>query len=97
MNYNTTQYGATLIIIIFAIVAWTADTFQIGYGKHISDYVKLRIPPRIGWILYECPNIIWISYYLINGSITLNSHLIPILLFTIHYLNRDLIYPFTIS
>lgn len=54
--------------------------------------MKIALPPRIGWIIYECPNLIWFLIYLKEFSINLNT--LPIILFITHYINRVIIYPF---
>ena len=57
------QLIAKIIILGFTFAAWLADTLKIGYGKHLSHYMKLTLPAKIGWILYECPNLLWFLYF----------------------------------
>lgn len=53
--------------------------------------MKLTLPPKIGWILYECPNLVWFIIYL--PQIKFDIQRLPIILFVIHYFNRVVIYP----
>ncbi|CAD8116194.1 unnamed protein product [Paramecium sonneborni] len=89
------QFISIIIILGFSFAAWTADLLKIGYGKHLSHYMKLTLPSKLGWILYECPNLIWFIYFLSDIKFDLNS--LPIILFVTHYFNRVIIYPLRLS
>lgn len=88
---EATHYLAIFIMLCFSVAAWLSEKVSIGYGKHFSHYLRLSIPPRFGWFLYELPNIVWVLYFL--PSLEIGPNAIPYALFSIHYFNRDLIYP----
>lgn len=80
-----------LIIIAYTLFGWlVAVGIKIGYGRLKNRWLKLEFPPRISWFLFEVPNLIWAAYFLFYLGDSLSAGYI---LFIIHYINRDIIYP----
>jgi hypothetical protein len=48
-------------MISFCFGAWSK--VDIGYGKHINSLLKITIAPRLGWFIFEVPNLIMASYF----------------------------------
>lgn len=77
------------------------------FGKHSSgnsNPIWNRGPtmnPKFSWFLFESPNLLWSIYAYLNRNIevfdasTANACLLS--LFTIHYINRCIIYPLRMS
>lgn len=68
------------------------------YGRHVSTKWGYLIKARIGWILMECPVLIFIFYFVLSGSKP--SNLVSwalLLVFTAHYFHRIFIFPFRIK
>lgn len=68
------------------------------YGRHTSRNWGFTIPNREGWILMEIPApVIFLIYFISGKAVKDPVVLIIATLFTIHYVNRSLIYPFRIK
>jgi 3-oxo-5-alpha-steroid 4-dehydrogenase 1 len=64
------------------------------YGKHSSRQWGAMIPNRTGWIIMELPALIIFALYFISGINEKNVVMwILFMVWTIHYLNRSLIFP----
>ena len=80
-----------LIVLTYTALGWLVLTgIKLNYGRLSSSISKIYLSPKIGWFIFEIPNLIWACYFLfyLGNSITL-----PYILFIIHYINRDIIYP----
>ena len=80
-----------LIVLAYSAMGWLVLTgIKLNYGRLSNSIAKVYLSPKIGWFIFEIPNLIWVCYFLfyIGDSITL-----PYVLFIIHYINRDIIYP----
>lgn len=71
------------------------------FGKHSSDNWGPTINPKLAWFLFESPNLAWSLYAYRNrnheifGASKANACLLS--LFTIHYINRCIVYPLRMS
>jgi 3-oxo-5-alpha-steroid 4-dehydrogenase 1 len=68
------------------------------YGRHSERKWGIAVPNRLGWILMELPVLLIFQFFFWTGSAkkTLASCII-LLFFSMHYINRSLIYPFRIK
>jgi hypothetical protein len=79
------------IVIGSSILGWIVLTgIKIGYGRLKDSISKIEFSPKIGWFIFEVPNLIWALYFLfyLGDSLTISYTL-----FIIHYINRAIIYP----
>jgi len=68
------------------------------YGRYTTPKWGITISNRTGWILMEVPALLVFLYFIASGKADKNAVVwIIVLLFTIHYTNRSLIYPFRIK
>ncbi len=67
------------------------------YGRYSTRKWGVTIPNRVGWILMELPALLLFLYFVLSGNPIRNPVVwIIVTLFSIHYVNRSLIYPFRI-
>jgi 3-oxo-5-alpha-steroid 4-dehydrogenase 1 len=67
------------------------------YGRHATRNWGITIPNKAGWILMELPALLIFIYFVTQGKADKNAAILIIAaLFTFHYINRSLIYPFRI-
>lgn len=79
------------IVVGYSILGWLVLTgIKINYGRLSNSLAKVYFSPRIGWFVFEVPNLIWAAYFLFYLK---NPLTLPYALFIIHYINRDIIYP----
>ncbi len=65
------------------------------YGRHSRKDWGPMIPNRLGWILMELPSLImFISFFLLGPNQMSFPMLIFFLLYSVHYANRSIIFPF---
>jgi 3-oxo-5-alpha-steroid 4-dehydrogenase 1 len=68
------------------------------YGRHSSKKWGVTISNRMGWVFMELPALLPFLYFVISGTGEKNAVVWTIvLLFSLHYINRSLIYPFRIK
>ena len=68
------------------------------YGRYTTRKWGKAISNRAGWILMEVPALLVFLYVVVTGKADKNAVVwIIVLLFTLHYTNRSLIYPFRIK
>lgn len=86
------MYNLCLAIVLgYSALGWLVLTgIKLNYGRLSNSIAKVYLSPKIGWFLFEIPNLIWAAYFLLYLG---NSLTLPYLLFIIHYINRDIIYP----
>lgn len=88
-------YTCIAIVVANMTIGWTVLLgTPIYYGRLSSSLSKILINPKIAWFLFEVPNLIWVFYFLLfkHASVSLG-----LLLFTIHYINRDILYPLSLK
>jgi 3-oxo-5-alpha-steroid 4-dehydrogenase 1 len=68
------------------------------YGRHSSKKCGITISNRMGWVFMELPALLPFLYFVFSGNGEKNVVVWTIvLLFSMHYINRSLIYPFRIK
>jgi protein-S-isoprenylcysteine O-methyltransferase Ste14 len=94
---NTAQYYLLIKIwIAFGIILFPLLlSITAPYGRHSRKDWGPMIPNRLGWIIMELPSLIMFVVFFLVGPNPVNSvTLIFFLLYTIHYFNRSIIFPF---
>ena len=75
--------------------------FIVFWSILASSTSQFTMNSRLGWFLFECPNLVWVAicYQKRNeeNSFIDSSSAILLSIFTIHYINRSIIYPLRIS
>uniref|UniRef100_A0A914XDB7 3-oxo-5alpha-steroid 4-dehydrogenase (NADP(+)) n=1 Tax=Plectus sambesii TaxID=2011161 RepID=A0A914XDB7_9BILA len=77
--------------------------FKATYGRYGSEssLAKISLPARWAWFIQEAPSLAFPLYFLLasgsQGAGFLSSNTIVLLMFTAHYLQRTLIFPFLIK
>ncbi|MFC2080589.1 DUF1295 domain-containing protein [Bacteroidota bacterium] len=65
------------------------------YGRHSRKGWGPMIPNRLGWVIMELPSLIMFATFFFLGPNQINLPLaIFLLLYTAHYINRSIIFPF---
>lgn len=87
----------------YIVYAWFAVGFftffyllkvPAPFGRHTSDAWGPMMDNRIGWIIYEIASPIFFGFFLLTGSLDMNTTLYVLLaIWFTHYFNRSLIYP----
>ncbi|MEI6124482.1 MAG: DUF1295 domain-containing protein [Bacteroidota bacterium] len=100
--FSITQYTFDL-----AAICWMASgllifgllfKFTAPYGKFISTKWGAMVNNRAGWIIMEAPPLLLFSFFFFMGHNFLNPVcMVLYLLWMMHYINRDLIFPFRIK
>ena len=93
------EYTFNIIIICWIltglIVFGVLFKITAPYGKFISNKWGALINNRLGWIIMEAPPLLLFSFFFFWGNNSKNLVCLAIyLLWMIHYINRDLIFPF---
>jgi len=96
-----------LVLLFISPPLYLLLRYQITapFGKHSSSNSSRNwgptVNPKISWFIFELPNLLWSIYAYWNRNVevfaasTANACLLS--LFTIHYLNRCIIYPIRMS
>ncbi|KAL3308838.1 3-oxo-5-alpha-steroid 4-dehydrogenase 1 [Cichlidogyrus casuarinus] len=69
----------------------------MGKLKVKSKANSLSVDPKLGWCLQELPSFVIPFWTLVNSSDAGLRRMIPLLLMSVHYFNRAIIYPFSQS
>jgi 3-oxo-5-alpha-steroid 4-dehydrogenase 1 len=84
----------TLACLIFPILLFVTAP----YGRHSTRKWGVTISNRVGWILMEIAALLVFLYFIATGNSYKNVVVwILVSLFTLHYINRSLIYPLRIN
>jgi len=85
--------------IILACIIFIVMLFITApYGRHTTTKWGITISNKTGWILMEIPALLMFLYFVFSGSSEKNMVVwIIVILFSVHYTNRSLIYPFRIK
>ena len=85
-------------IAIGVIIFITLLVVTVPYGRHNRPGWGPKLPKRLGWILMETPSlyIMWVYYFLFNGFENLVL-IVFLVLWSIHYTNRSIIWPLLIE
>jgi 3-oxo-5-alpha-steroid 4-dehydrogenase 1 len=82
-----------LACIVFAVLM----IITAPYGRHSSRKWGVTIPNSVGWILMEAPALLIFLYFFLAGNADKSATVwIIVILFTLHYINRSLVYPLRI-
>jgi steroid 5-alpha reductase family enzyme len=83
-----------LACLIFPILLFVAAP----YGRHTTRKWGITISNKKGWIIMEVPALLVFLYLILSGKADKNEVVwILVSLFTMHYINRSLIYPLRIK
>ena len=88
----------TYLWIIIALIIFPINLiYKAPYGKHSTKKWGKTIDNKTGWILMEFPALITcpLVYFIITEKINLS--VVFIILWSIHYFNRTIIYPLRIK
>jgi len=99
MFTEITFNNLVLIWLLFGLIIF-GFLFKITapYGKFISDKWGALVNNRLGWIIMESPPLLLFSYFFFSGHNYTNLVCLALyLLWMMHYINRDLIFPFRIK
>jgi protein-S-isoprenylcysteine O-methyltransferase Ste14 len=94
---NTAQYYLLVKIwIAFGIILFPLLlSITAPYGRHSRKDWGPMIPNRLGWIIMELPSLVMFVIFFLVGPNPINIvTLIFFLLYSIHYFNRSIIFPF---
>jgi 3-oxo-5-alpha-steroid 4-dehydrogenase 1 len=84
----------SLACLIFPILLFVTAP----YGRHSNRKWGVTISNRVGWILMEITALLVFLYFIATGKSDKNIVVwILVSLFTLHYINRSLIYPLRIN
>ena len=89
-------YWFVWIWIGFAIVMFPLLLHVTApYGRHSRKDWGPMIPNRLGWMIMELPSLImFVAFFLLGPNQMSIPLIIFLLLFTIHYTNRAIVFPF---
>lgn len=80
-----------LAIIMFPVLL----SVTAPYGRHSSRNWGPMIPNRLGWVIMELPSLITFIFFFLLGPNPMSIPLVIFfLLYTIHYTNRSIVFPF---
>jgi len=83
-----------IALIIFLVLLF----ITAPYGRHIKSGWGPLVGNRFGWIMMEISVLFVIYYFVLTGNLEQSFvNWIILSLFTFHYLNRSLIFPFRIK
>lgn len=85
-------------IIIGLIVFVVLQKITAPYGRHSTNSWGPMVSNRVGWIMMELPVLLVLyGFLLVYGKWPSNPVIVFVALFSIHYVNRSLIFPFRIK
>ncbi len=107
-QFQRHTFLSTLFLLLsFPTYIFTRYVIVAPFGRHVPKqdhwWLGPKLDARLGWFLFESPNLIWSWYYssiryqqqssIESRNYSLSSNTILMILFTLHYVNRDIIYP----
>ena len=95
------------LFLSFPTYIFTRYVIVAPFGRHVPKqhhwWLGPKLQARMSWFLFECPNLIWSWYYsstwyqhkssIESEKYIVSTNDILMVLFTLHYVNRDIIYP----
>jgi len=91
---STIEYIAIAWIIVAILMFPILIKITAPYGRHTSGKWGPLIDNRLGWFIYEVPSLIIFVTLLLTGGKSFTQPLwILFSLWTIHYVNRSIIFP----
>ena len=94
-DWDTFYYICIAIVLFNMVFGWSVLLgTPIYYGRLSGSISKVLFNPKLAWFLFEVPNLIWVLYFFLfrDASVSLG-----LLLFVIHYINRDILYPLSLK
>jgi hypothetical protein len=83
------------IVLSYSAFGWlTLTGIKLNYGRLSNSFMNVYLNPKFAWFLFEIPNLLWAAYFIFYKQQTLSYGFV---LFIIHYINRDLIYPLSLK
>lgn len=69
------------------------------YGRHTKTTWGPMINNSFGWMIMEAPSLIflWLSFFYFKNENTPSIAYLPMLLWSVHYINRSFIFPFRLK
>ncbi|MFO7613901.1 MAG: DUF1295 domain-containing protein [Bacteroidales bacterium] len=94
ISAETIQYIALIWIIAAVLIFPFLIKVRAPYGRYTTKGWGPMIDNRLGWFIYEVPSLIIFVTLMLTGGKAFNSPLwILFSLWTIHYVNRSVIFP----
>lgn len=96
MSEAELHFALTIAVLVlaaptFALLLWTTAP----YGRHAREGWGPTVPSRVGWILMECPAVLFFVAVYVAGAHRLA--LAPLVLgglWQLHYVHRTFVFPF---
>ena len=83
------------IVIAYTAFGWlTLTGIKLNYGRLSNSLMNFYLNPKFAWFFFEIPNLLWAAYFILYKGQPVSF---GFLLFIIHYINRDLIYPLSLK
>jgi hypothetical protein len=87
-----------IVIALIVLLVLLASKTRAPYGRHTREGWGVMIDNKLGWIIMELPAlIVFPSLALFGPTSKSNLDVLLICLWSIHYINRTLIFPFRIK
>eukprot|EP00475_Leptophrys_vorax_P045384 TRINITY_DN9398_c0_g1_i1.p1 TRINITY_DN9398_c0_g1~~TRINITY_DN9398_c0_g1_i1.p1 ORF type:complete len:257 (-),score=44.30 TRINITY_DN9398_c0_g1_i1:43-813(-) len=93
-----------LIVLSLGFFVLLINGGAAPYGRHMGANFKFipqtTIDNRAAWVVQEMPNLLWVGWSMMNSDdwrCKSWPNVIVLLLFSGHYVNRTLVYPFQIT
>lgn len=104
---NATHSSQPFLLLSFPTYIFTRHIIVAPFGRHVPPknhwWLGPKFNARWSWFLFECPNLIWSWYYSCilyqhqsstkSGKCIVSTNVVLLCIFTLHYINRDIIYP----
>lgn len=97
MSLDSFYFVCYVWLAIAAVVHVALFFYTAPFGRHTNDRWGPLMDNKLGWIIMESPSLILMTWFLVNGTYSLQTYAwLPFILWIIHYTNRTLIFPFRI-
>jgi hypothetical protein len=91
----TLESISVAIVVAYTVLGWLVLTgIKINYGRLKNSLSSVYVDPKIGWFLFEVPNLVWAFYFIYIQDSAMSF---AYFLFIVHYINRDIIYPLSLK
>jgi len=94
--HSINLYQVSLFIVLaYTALGWlTMFGIKLNYGRLQNSFMKIYIPPKLAWFIFEVPNLLWAVYFIfVEGHPLTYGYA----LFILHYINRDILYPLSLK
>lgn len=97
-SYLTYENITWAWIIVGLIVFVVLQKITAPYGRHSKSSWGPMVSNRVGWIMMELPVLLVLYGFLLTyGKWPSNPVIVFVVLFSVHYINRSLVFPFRIK